>query len=83
MKGISFFVLYIKQIYEIPFPLEALQAIIIRHDLVHRNGKNKKGEVVVVMKQDVLELINNANLFVVSINLQVNKSILGDASDIL
>jgi len=25
MTGISLFVLYIKQIYEIPFPLEALQ----------------------------------------------------------
>lgn len=75
-----------ESVLKINFPKDIgfiFKAILIRHDLVHRNGKNKGGEDVTVTKEDVLELIQNVNTFIESIDGQVNNIIsvntMGDA----
>ncbi len=49
------------------------KAIDKRHDLVHRNGKNKEGEQVMITKHDLEELINEASEFVKYINDQLGE----------
>jgi transcription elongation factor Elf1 len=52
--------------FEIEFPdIEALTKVVLtRHDMVHRNGKTKDGEEVVVDKQTVTDLISQVEGFV-------------------
>jgi len=60
----------IKGIYKSTFNIEfneisgLVQSIAIRHDLVHRNGKNKDGENHSISKDDVLSLCNDVDVFV-------------------
>ena len=51
-----------------------LQAIKIRHDLVHRNGRNRDGDQIVLTKEDVEGLIANASEFINYINEQLGNS---------
>ncbi len=50
------------------------QAIKIRHDLVHRNGRNKDGDQIVLSKEDVEGLIADASEFINYINEQLDNS---------
>lgn len=49
------------------------RAIKIRHDLVHRSGKNKKGDKITIEPEQVEHLYNVASEFVEHINNQLNK----------
>jgi hypothetical protein len=62
-----------KETLDINFPaINQLQKdISIRHDLVHRNGKNKKGDQVLVSKEIIEEFISRVESFVDKIDKQL------------
>jgi len=71
-----------KATLDVSFPAELgpiIKAINIRHDLVHRNGKNKDGEQVVVTKEMIEELISEASMFINHINEQLDTN--GEEAD--
>jgi hypothetical protein len=56
------------------FPEEigvVFRAIHTRHDLVHRNGKNRKGQIINVSRADVLELISVAESLIGHLDRQL------------
>jgi len=68
----------VKSIYEsilnVKFPDDLTiltKAILNRHDIVHRNGKTKNGSVIELNKDKVFELVQKANSFIDSIDLQL------------
>jgi len=62
-----------KETLNINFPLinQLQKDISIRHDLVHRNGKNKKGDQVLVSKEIIEEFILRVESFVNEIDQQL------------
>lgn len=50
------------------------QAINIRHDLVHRNGRDKNGVQIELSKEDVETLIANASSFINHIDEQLDSN---------
>lgn len=50
---------------------EVSKAIPIRHDIVHRNGKQKDGVLVIIRKEDIEELLQNVEKMVNEIDGQV------------
>lgn len=57
---------------EFPNDLSAIRkAILIRHDIVHRNGKDKTGQMNEIQLPDVLELISTTKRLVKHINDQI------------
>lgn len=48
------------------------KAVLIRHDLVHRNGKTKKGDEVVIDKITINNLINDIKTFIEQIDKQID-----------
>ena len=61
--------------FNINFPnfSEIYQAVLIRHDLVHRNGFTKDGDQVVIKKEDINQLINNVKSFVRKLVTELEK----------
>lgn len=51
---------------------EIFRAIIKRHDIVHRNGKSKSGEEILIQKQDVEQLIAAVESFTQDIDGQLS-----------
>lgn len=47
------------------------KSVLIRHDLVHRNGKTKQGDEVLVNKETVTKLIKNVRSLVCDIDEQI------------
>jgi len=65
-----------KDTLNISFPKntpEIIKAVGIRHDLVHRNGKTKKGKMHVLSKNDVESLLKETTEFVSEIQKQLIK----------
>jgi hypothetical protein len=59
---------------EVDFPADAgdiFRAILIRHDIVHRNGKTKDGVEISITKGDIQTLIAAARAFVQQIDKQL------------
>lgn len=55
--------------------LENIQkAIMLRHDIIHRNGKDRSGEEIYVSKSDVESLIKDVETLVQKIDSQVSPS---------
>lgn len=50
---------------------EIKDAIVIRHDIVHRNGKDKDGNTRVITKEDVTKLANVVENFIFDIDAKV------------
>lgn len=50
-------------------------AIETRHDLVHRNGKNKNGYQVVITESDLITLIDDATNFIEHVNNQFTEDV--------
>jgi hypothetical protein len=50
---------------------EVSKAIPIRHDIVHRNGKQKDGALAIIGKEDIEELLQNVEKMVNEIDGQV------------
>lgn len=47
------------------------KAVLIRHDIVHRNGKNKEGKEHVITKENVEQLCAQVNEFIYNIECQL------------
>nr|WP_283777894.1 HEPN domain-containing protein [Sansalvadorimonas sp. 2012CJ34-2] len=63
-----------KDALDVDFPKDLsliFKAILKRHDLVHRGGKNKDGESVVVSDEELSTLVQTACQFIESINDQI------------
>ncbi len=64
-----------KSTLDVSFPSDLsniFKAVVKRHDLVHRGGKNKDNESVVVTDQDLNNLIVEAESFINSVNEQID-----------
>jgi len=63
--------------FRIEFPdiEELAECVGVRHDLVHRNGKNKNGDTVEITKEMIQELLVKINQFVqdISDELEINQ----------
>lgn len=61
--------------FGIIFPSEMtllIAAVLKRHDIVHRNGKNRDGKELLFKKQDVKDLVTTATSFVDSIDIKLS-----------
>lgn len=60
-------------VLDVKFPQydELARCITIRHDIVHRNGKDKSGNPVKIMKEDVQQLLQNVSDFIKDIESQI------------
>ncbi|ELB2078747.1 hypothetical protein QNZ73_004760 [Vibrio parahaemolyticus] len=57
---------------EFPKKLSAIyKAITIRHDIIHRNGKDKNGQPIILEKADVHQLLSDIRTFVAEVNVQI------------
>lgn len=63
-----------KSTFKIEFPniADLSRCVSVRHDLVHRNGRTKEGEVIVINKEMVTDLIDKASNFVDDIAQKLN-----------
>ena len=62
-----------KNVLEIDFPedMEDIQkAVMIRHDIVHRNGKTKEGVEIAIIKENIKQIIVKAQSFIKNIDDQ-------------
>lgn len=63
----------IKNIYKTTFGIdfgdvsELMKSVAIRHDIVHRNGKDKNGVLCDISKEDVLRLAEQVSFFIANI----------------
>ncbi len=81
LSGISFHNLakvipMYKNILNIEFPQDlgdTFRAILIRHDIVHRNGKTKDNEEVFISKLEINNLLEHVSRLIEDIELQVKK----------
>ncbi len=65
-----------KDVLNVDFPEDlgiVFNAISIRHDIVHRNGKTKDGEEIILTKQDIDELIDEISKLIKYIDSQTKK----------
>ena len=61
---------------EVDFPSDAddiFRAILIRHDIVHRNGKTKDGVEISITKGDIQSLVPAARAFMQQIDRQLTQ----------
>ena len=74
-----------KSVLDIDIPEKTISsltnAINIRHDIIHRNGKNKSGELVLVTESDLEALVNLVSEVVREIDKHVIDGLLDDAED--
>lgn len=52
---------------------DLVKAILKRHDIVHRNGKTKSGEDIVLTKNDVTQLISKVENFIQDIDCELRE----------
>lgn len=71
----------VKELYshtlEVEFPQDLkklFSAVILRHDIVHRNGKTKDGKELLIISSDVSELIKTVTDLVLHIDKQLPKA---------
>ena len=58
----------------IEFPAEMgplFRAVLLRHDIVHRNGKTKDGEEIIITSAEVLNLIRQVEVFIQQLDKQI------------
>jgi len=71
----------VKRMYESTFDFKfpnitkAFEFVIIRHDLVHRNGKTKEGKTIVVDKLFLKELFSTISLLIEELDQNLNKEL--------
>lgn len=71
----------VKEMYQSTFKISfpdigfLLKSVKVRHDLVHRNGKTKQGEVVKIDKEALSNLIEKTSIFVDEIALKLGLQI--------
>lgn len=66
-----------KDTLDVEFPdfSEVAKLIKIRHDLVHRNGKDKDGKIITIENDKLLESISYVQTFINSIEEQMNENL--------
>lgn len=77
--------------FSIKFPrdniVELRTAVGIRHDLVHRNGRNTEDEQVNVTRQSIAELITQVETLILEIEREINRvttlPIIGPNDDVI
>ena len=52
---------------------EIYQAVLVRHNLVHRNGFTKEGDQVIINKKEINQLISNVKSFVRKLVTELEK----------
>jgi hypothetical protein len=65
-----------KDVLEIEFASDIkdlMKAILIRHDIVHRNGKTKNGEEILITKKDVTNLISKIEAFIQEVDQNLSE----------
>lgn len=69
--------------FKTPFPtIKTMNKLVLtRHDLVHRNGRTKDGEVVLINKKSIEDLINDVTSFVEEISSSISAARLGIYDD--
>ena len=50
--------------------------MLIRHDIVHRNGTNKEGKELVITKENVEQLCTQVNEFIYDIECQLPSTVI-------
>lgn len=50
-----------------------VKAVMKRHDIVHRNGKTKKGEEILIIKSDVVDLLEKVDKLIENIDFKLGK----------
>ncbi|PLA73780.1 hypothetical protein CYQ88_09160, partial [Hydrogenovibrio sp. SC-1] len=50
------------------------RAILKRHDIIHRNGKTKLGEEILITKKDVTSLVSKAELFAQEVDQKISEA---------
>ena len=72
----------IKNIYKIAFDInfpdntaDVMRKVSVRHDLVHRNGKDKEGNLITITKDELNETYNLVYDFIKKIDTQLNERI--------
>jgi hypothetical protein len=70
-----------KAIFDItlPHPEALLKLIATRHDIVHRNGKNKAGEKININKERVIELFKEIESFISDVDSKVQEKLQNDS----
>lgn len=71
-----------KAVLDTNFPSEnmglLIHAVDVRHDIVHRNGKNTKGKLTEISKADVLDLLDLVDRTVKFLDTQIKDGLLDD-----
>lgn len=62
---------------------ELCKAVLIRHDIVHRNGKNKEGKAHVITKENVEQLCTQVNEFIYNIECQLPPTVISEEDNSL
>lgn len=65
-----------KDVLGVEFDVELgdlFRAVLIRHDIVHRNGKTKSGEEILITKEDVKVLISMVEAFIKEVDEKLSK----------
>lgn len=63
-----------KEVLKVEFPadIELIQkAIMIRHDIVHRNGKTKEGIEIIINEKDIKQILEKVKQFIEIIDKQI------------
>ncbi|MNL60566.1 hypothetical protein D3C87_1843860 [compost metagenome] len=71
-----------KAVLDTNFPSEnmglLIHAVDVRHDIVHRNGKNTKGKLTEISKADVLDLLDLVDRTGKFLDTQIKDGLLDD-----
>ena len=62
---------------------ELCKAVLVRHDIVHRNGKTKDGKDIIITKEDIEKLASQVNNFIYNIESQLPYSLSNENIDSL
>lgn len=64
-----------KDTFDVKFPKidEIYKAVLKRHDFVHRNGKDKDGNIVIVDSEMINNLVKNVRTFITKIDNQIKE----------
>lgn len=53
---------------------DLMRAILKRHDIVHRNGKSKTGEEILMTREDVTSLVEEVEKFIQAVDQELNEA---------
>jgi hypothetical protein len=70
------------KVFDVRFPRELsadlIRAVALRHDIVHRNGKDNAGRVIPVTMSDVEQILELVDATIKAIDVQVREGLIDD-----